>query len=79
MDVVVMTKPHSRHHLGIRNDGDEQPIMDDSSDRCIGGVVQSVVAVEKADHRIGVEDYRHSSRSPWTRSLSSPPVAILPE
>jgi len=37
-----------------------------AADRGIGGRMKGISSIEKADHRVRVEDYRHSSRSPST-------------
>jgi hypothetical protein len=41
--------------------------------------MEGVLSVEKANDDVRVEDYRHSSRSPSTRSRKSPPVSKHPE
>ena len=57
-------------------------VADKVADRRIRGIVERVVSIEKADDRVGVEDYRHSSRSPSTclpqiaAGIQAPGVAI---
>ena len=51
---------------------------DEVSNGRVGGGMESVVAIEEADDRIGVE-YYHSSRSPSTCSRKAPPVCSRPE
>jgi hypothetical protein len=41
--------------------------------------VESVLPIEKTNDDTRVEDYRHSPRSPSTRSRKSPPVPRHPE
>jgi hypothetical protein len=41
--------------------------------------VQGVLSIEKTNDHIRIEDYRHSPRSPSTRSRKSPPVSKHPE
>jgi len=54
-------------------------LRDQEADRLVGGIVKSVVAVEEADDGVGIENYRHSSRSPSTCSRRSPLVCRQPE
>ena len=52
---------------------------DETADCRVSRTMESIAAIEKPDHRRGVEDYRHSSRSPSTCPRNSPPVRRLPE
>ena len=67
--LVVMSQASAGHHLGIGDGRCHQSLSADQfPDRLVGGIVESILPIEKADDDAGVEDYRHSSRSPSTRS-----------
>lgn len=65
----------SGQDLGIGDCRDQKRVApDQAAYRLIGRTMKSVAAIEEADRRVGVENYRHSSRSPSTRSRNPPPV-----
>lgn len=75
-----MSQTGSGQDLGVGDHRRQQsPPANEFSNRCVGGVVEGVLPIEKADDDAGVEDYRHSPRSPSTRSRKSPPVSRHPE
>jgi hypothetical protein len=77
---VVMPEPSPGHDLRIGDDRRQQPLsVNKPSDSRVSGNVESVLSIEKSDDDAGVENYRHSSRNPSTRSRNSPPVSRHPE
>lgn len=59
----------------------QQPLPADelSFDRLVRSTVESILSIKEAGYSTGIENYRHSPRSPPTRSRKSPPVSRHPE
>lgn len=75
-----MPEASAGQNLGIGDNRCHQPLLSrELTNGRVRGIVKCVLSIEKANDNIGVEDYRHSSRSPSTRSRSSPPVSRHPE
>jgi len=75
-----MPEASAGQDLGIGDDRCHQSLSTRIvADGRVGDIMEGVLAIEKADYDIGVEDYRHSLRSPSTRSRKSPPVSRHPE
>lgn len=80
LGLVVMAEPGAGQHLGVSHYRNQQsPLGNECSDRRVGYIVEGILPIEKTNNSIGVEDYRHSSRSPSTRPRRSPPVSRHPE
>lgn len=72
---VVMPEVGAGQNLGIGDDRNQKAVaVGQVSYRAVGSFVETIIAVEETDYGIRVKDYRHSSRSPSTRSRRSPPV-----
>jgi len=77
---VVMAQSCAGEHLGIGHDRDQQSLLASKvANRRVRRGMEGIVAIEEADDRVGVEDYRHSSRRPSTCLRRSPPVSRHPE
>ena len=75
-----MPEASAGQNLGISDDRCHQPLTArELANSRVRGVVESILPVEKANDDVRVEDYRHSPRSPSTRSRKSPPVSRHPE
>jgi len=75
-----MPQASAGQNLGVGDYRCHQPLpARELANGPVRGLVESVLSIEKADNDVGVEDYRHSSRSPSTRSRKSPPVSKHPE
>jgi len=78
--LIVVAQPCAGQNLGVGHDRHEQSFLaNEVADHLVRNIVKCIAPIEKADDRVGVEDYRHSSRSPSTRSRRSPPVTKQPE
>jgi hypothetical protein len=76
----MVAKPCAGQNLCVGNNRNHKPLLtDEVADRRVRGIVKRVLAIEKADDRVGIEDYRHSLRSPSTCLRRSPPVSRHPE
>lgn len=76
----VMPEASAGQNLGVGNHGRHQPLpVNELANRRVRGIVESILSIEKANDDAGVEDYRHSPRSPSTRSRKSPLVSKHPE
>lgn len=81
-DVVnlVVPDPRASQNLGVGNDRDDDSLLSGKITDCrIGYRMQRISLIEKANDRVGVEDYRHSPRSPSTCARRSPSVLRQPE
>lgn len=75
-----MAQACAGQNLGVSDYRRQQPLLvNEFPNRRVGSVVKSILPIEKSDDDAGIEDYRHSSRSPSTRSRKSPPVSRHPE
>lgn len=75
-----MPEASAGQNLGIGDDRYRQPLpVRELPNGRVRGIVKSVLSIKKANDDSGVENYRHSPRSPSTRSRKSPPVSRHPE
>ena len=75
-----MPEASAGQNLGVSDDRCHQPLpARELANGRVRGIMEGVLSVEKANDDVRVEDYRHSSRSPSTRSRKSPPVSKHPE
>src|SRR5829696_932616 len=74
-DVVLVVMPEASpgQDLGVGDYRSQHSLpANELSDCRVRGAVESILSVKKADYYAGVENYRHSPRSPSTRSRKSP-------
>jgi len=75
--LLLVMAPEMRpgQNLGVGH-GRHQELMaaDEVAYRLVSRTMKSVAAIDKTDHRIGIENYRHSSRRPFTCLRREPPV-----